>query len=156
VLETLMALAPPPVAPRHAATRAIDASLRQLRTCYDHLAGRVAVEICDALVRRGAIRLSDHDGSLTPVGVALFAELGIALDAEDARRPLCRPCLDWSERRYHLAGRAGAALAHRAFQSGWVVRHGSSRALELTKLGMDALENAFHVDCRPYVTAAAH
>jgi DNA-binding transcriptional ArsR family regulator len=146
-LETLMIIAPQ-AAPRNADARAINATLRRLRTCYDHLAGEFAVALVDALVVRGAICFTDTAGSVTPLGVALFTDLGIELDSTLGRRPVCRPCLDWSERRYHLAGRAGAALARHAFENGWVVRHSDTRALEITERGVIAFRDSFGVDAQ--------
>lgn len=144
-LETLMNVAPQ-AAPRHADDRAIDAALRRLRTCYDHLAGEVAVALLDGLVARDAVRFSETVGHLTPQGFAFFAALGIELDAKPAPRPLCRPCLDWSERRYHLAGRAGTALARHAFEHGWVIRSGHTRELDLTERGTLAFRDSFGLD----------
>jgi DNA-binding transcriptional ArsR family regulator len=143
-LETLMTVAPP-AAPRNAHARGLDAAMRRLRTCYDHLAGAVAVALADTLVARGAICFTDTAGSVTPRGAALFANLGVELDVPPGRRPTCRPCLDWSERRYHLAGRYGAALACHAIENGWVVRHGESRALEITERGVIAFRDSFGV-----------
>jgi hypothetical protein len=144
-LEALLIVAPQ-ATPRHAGARAINAALRRLRTCYDHLAGELAVALADALVARGAICFTDTAGSVTPLGAALFAGLGIEFDSTPGRRPVCRPCLDWSERRYHLAGRAGVALARHAFDNGWVVRHGDARALKITERGMIAFRDSFGVD----------
>ncbi len=143
-LETLMTIAPQ-AAPRHAHARAIDAATRRLRTCYDHLAGEVAVALADTLVARGAICFTDTAGTVTPRGAALFADLGIEVDSPPGRRPMCRPCLDWSERRYHLAGRYGTALAFHAIENGWVVRHGDTRALEITERGAIAFRDSFGV-----------
>ena len=146
-LETLMTVAPQP-APRHADSRAIDATLRRLRTCYDHLAGELIVTLVDALVARGAVCFTDIAGSVTPLGVALFADVGIEIESVPGRRPVCRPCLDWSERRYHIAGRAGAALARHAFQHNWVVRRCDTRALEITERGVIAFRDFFGVEAQ--------
>src|SRR5215468_1375855 len=87
-------------------------AMRRARTCYDHLAGRLGVAIADALVARGCIEIDDEGGVITEAGAAFFHRTGIVLpDAGGrTRRWLCRPCLDWSERRPHLAGRLGAAI----------------------------------------------
>src|SRR5262249_41476235 len=91
-------------------------AMRRARTCYDHLAGRLGVAIADALVERGHVELGDDAGVTTDAGVAFFASTGVPFPAAapsstaSTTRPLCRPCLDWSERRPHLAGQLGAAL----------------------------------------------
>ncbi len=88
-----------------------DAALRLARTCYDHMAGRLAVAITDRLTADGSIRLADGAGVVSEEGRRFFCDLGIDLEpAAGTQRPLCRTCLDWSERRPHLAGRLGAAF----------------------------------------------
>jgi hypothetical protein len=117
------------------------------RTCYDHLAGRLGVAIADALVARDAVMLSDDGGEVTAAGAAFLAEgLGIDLAAMSRRRAFCRPCLDWSERRPHLAGAIGAALAESCFARGWIERIGDSRAVKITPRGRDALRELFSFD----------
>jgi DNA-binding transcriptional ArsR family regulator len=142
-LESL-AVVMPPTPPRHATARALDAALRQARTCYDHLAGALAVSLADALRDSGAIAFDDHGARFTPVGIALFAELGIAYEPV-ARRPLCRACLDWSERRWHLAGSVGAALCRHALENEWVRRRAGTRALDMTERGAAAFRSAFGI-----------
>jgi hypothetical protein len=114
----------------------VDAALARGRTCYDHLAGRLGVSIVDAMGTRGL--LSREAGlALTPDGVRWLDELGARVPA--GRRPYLRDCIDWTERRPHLAGRVGAALCERAFELGWVVRVGSSRAVRVTAGGARGL-----------------
>lgn len=114
-----------------------DATLRAARTCYDHLAGRLAVGIADAMLSRGQLELSADGGAITRSGEAMLAMLGVAARPAEARRGrlFCRPCLDWSERRPHLAGIIGAALCARCFELGWVTRIAGSRALRVTRAG---------------------
>ncbi|WP_127901925.1 ArsR/SmtB family transcription factor [Solirhodobacter olei] len=144
-IHALMALAadgPPryrPVGPR-------DAALRLARTCYDHMAGRLALALADSLVREGHVLLADGAGLVTERGEAFFSGLGIDVTgATQSRRPLCRTCLDWSERRPHIAGRLGAALLDSALERGWVVRQAESRALRLTRAGESGFAAAFRL-----------
>ena len=122
-------------------------ALRAARTCYDHLAGRLAVRLADALVERGHVVLADDGGEVTATGMAHLAGIGIELGTEGRhyRRAFCRPCLDWSERRPHLAGRLGAALCARAFELGWVARIKDSRAVAITPVGREGFAEAFGV-----------
>lgn len=126
---------------RHRPPGPRDAALRRARTCYDHMAGRLAVSVAAALVARGHVEMADGAGLVTPAGRDFLADLGINPDPPVGgrrplcRRPLCRTCLDWSERRPHLAGRLGAALLERFLALGWVARVPGSRALEVTRRG---------------------
>ncbi|MFH8491693.1 ArsR/SmtB family transcription factor [Streptomyces longisporoflavus] len=108
------------------------------RTCYDHLAGRLGITITLAMTERGLLR-QDAGFALTDEGIGWFGELGIGLE-HSGRRPLARACLDWTERRPHLAGVAGAALCRHALETGWCVRIGSERAVKVTPPGARALE----------------
>jgi DNA-binding transcriptional ArsR family regulator len=117
-----------------------DAALRAARTCYDHLAGQLGVAVTDALLAAGHIALTSDAGFVTDSGVVLFEGLGIevaALRTGSGRsaRVLCRPCLDWSERRPHLAGAVGAAMCARGFEENWIRRMKSSRAVAVTPKG---------------------
>jgi DNA-binding transcriptional ArsR family regulator len=103
------------------------------RTCYDHFAGRLGIALTDAFTSRGLLR-QDAGFALTDTGLVWFDAAGIALD-RGGRRPLARGCLDWTERRPHLAGVAGAALCRHALAAGWCVRIGSARAVKVTDEG---------------------
>lgn len=140
LLEGVMQLAasrPLVVGPR-------DAALRTARTCYDHLAGWLGVAIADALVKAGAIELDDDAGLVTEAGLAFLRRAGLRGFPAGAR-PLCRPCLDWSERRFHLAGKLGAALCRHALEQRWVRRLPDTRALEITTAGHVALRDVFAI-----------
>jgi len=127
-----------------------DAALRMARTCYDHLAGRLGVALADALVEGGYLELTTDGGLVTDAGVAFFGDLGIDLDALITRgkrssRILCRPCLDWSERRPHIAGSIGAALCAHSFDEGWISRLNGTRAVAITSRGQRIFREEFGV-----------
>jgi DNA-binding transcriptional ArsR family regulator len=108
------------------------------RTCYDHLAGRVGVALADAALAAGALTKDFSLGNHAP---SWFGRLGVDLDAlAPGRRPLIRVCIDWTERREHLAGALGAAMCSGLLDAGWLVRQPSSRALSVTLLGFTELE----------------
>jgi len=119
------------------------AQLRDARVCYDHLAGRLGVAIADAMIRRGYIVIEDEGGHLTDAGTRYLSELGIDLydPALQRRRHMCRACLDWTERRPHIGGAIGAALAERLLAMGWVARAKDSRAVTLTAAGERGLRD---------------
>ncbi|MEU8956807.1 winged helix-turn-helix domain-containing protein [Streptomyces sp. NPDC048518] len=138
LVEDLAAHAAPGVrtAPRTLREAGAAGAMARGRTCYDHLAGRLGTTITGAMTDRGLLR-QDTGFALTDRGVAWFEELGIAL-ASGGRRPLARSCLDWTERRPHLAGLAGAALCRHALAEGWCERIGSERAVRVTPSGTRA------------------
>jgi DNA-binding transcriptional ArsR family regulator len=112
-------------------------ALRHARTCYDHLAGELGVAITDALLGRGALVLRDTSFDLTEDGEALLVErLGVDVAAaRSGRRAFARACLDWTERRPHLAGALGAALADSVLERGWARRRPGDRGLLVTPQG---------------------
>ena len=129
VLEALAQVArPEPVRSLRAHREAV--ALAEARTCYDHLAGRLGVELRDRLLDAGALRTRDgHDHELTPLGERLVAQVGVDVDAaRGARRVFARSCLDWTQRRPHLAGALPAAVASRLIALGWLSR-GAARSL---------------------------
>jgi DNA-binding transcriptional ArsR family regulator len=115
------------------------------RTCYDHLAGRLGITITEAMAVRGLLS-RDSGFALTEAGLGWFADLGITLPERGARRPLVRACLDWTERRPHLAGAAGAALQRHVLDNGWCVRIGTARAVKVTPDGERALARVLGID----------
>jgi DNA-binding transcriptional ArsR family regulator len=120
-------------------------ALARGRTCYDHLAGRLGVAVTDALWNLGVL----EGLALTDKGRAWFAT---ALDETDlgtdgpGRRPVVRVCLDWPERRPHMAGVAGARVCTRFFELGWITRIGTSRAVRVTPAGRQRLAELFTMD----------
>jgi DNA-binding transcriptional ArsR family regulator len=114
--------------------------LREARLCYDHMAGRLGVAVCDLLVRRRHVVLVDGGGEVTPTGERFLAGLGVDLPkARSAKRHYCRGCLDWTERRHHISGAVGAALADSFLAQRLVERIPDSRALAVTPLGRKTL-----------------
>ncbi|MFD4322894.1 ArsR/SmtB family transcription factor [Streptomyces sp. NPDC058548] len=137
LIESLAALAPQ----RSAQPRSLSASGRQqalarARLCYDHLAGTVALAITDAMVERALLEWGPEP-ALTRTGALWLAEVGITVPG-GSRRPPVRACLDWTERRTHLAGAVGAALCAHALATGWMTRIGTTRALTVTPAGRRA------------------
>jgi DNA-binding transcriptional ArsR family regulator len=117
-------------------------ALRKARVCYDHLAGELGVLVYESLARHGAFSLDADGVKLTDAGRDAVRALGIDLDKLPAsRRPFCRTCLDWSERRSHLAGQLGTALLDRFQQLGWAQRVPESRVLAFTPEGETALRD---------------
>ena len=127
------------VRPRSLRESSAGSAMARGRTCYDHLAGRLGIAVTDALTVRGLLR-QDTGFALTDAGVRWFGATGIPLDPK-GRRPLARGCLDWTERRPHLAGLAGAALCRHAMDAGWCVRIGSERAVKVTPSGERAMHD---------------
>lgn len=128
-----------------------DAALRRARTCYDHFAGELGVALADALVARGRVELTSDAGLLTEAGATFLADLGIDQAAMLARgskrtgRVFCRPCLDWSERRPHLAGQLGAALCTHSMAQGWTRRVDGTRAVDVTPKGARIFREQFGI-----------
>lgn len=118
--------------------------LRRARFCYDHLAGRLGVALTDSLLKRRYIRRVESDFRLGPKGRGFMADLGVDVEtAESQRRHFARCCLDWSERRPHLGGSLGAALADRLLAEKWLKRDRKSRKVIITAKGEAALPGAF-------------
>ena len=110
------------------------------RTCYDHLAGHVGVSIADAMVQKGYLEINDSSYSITDTGWGFLFQIGITQkDFNNSRRPLTRQCLDWSERRPHIAGQLGALLLSTALERNWFKRINFSRELVVTSNGKKAL-----------------
>jgi DNA-binding transcriptional ArsR family regulator len=115
--------------------------MRRARVCYDHLAGERGVQLLERLRARGFLTASDETPELTAAGEAWCRTLGIDLDALNSRRrPLCRPCLDWSERRTHLAGALGASILERMFALRLARREPGSRTVVFSPRGEAFLE----------------
>ena len=142
MLESIMSVAA--IKPESRRSSAKDDEMRRARTCYDHLAGRLGVAIADGMVARGHLVLGPDAGELTASGLVLLADLGVDFGSR-SRRSFCRSCFDWSERRPHVAGRVGAAIADLAFRRGWVRRRPLGRAVSITGSGLAAFRDHFDV-----------
>jgi DNA-binding transcriptional ArsR family regulator len=122
----------------------IDNEMRRARTCYDHLAGELGVAVTDALVQRRYVVLDFDAGHVTAKGSKFLTDLGVDFSTPvRSRRAFCRPCLDWSERRPHLAGRVGAAITDLAFERDWIKRRPLGRSVEITAGGLAAFTTVF-------------
>jgi DNA-binding transcriptional ArsR family regulator len=118
----------------------VEPALREARLCYDHMAGRLGVAVCDMLLRRDHVVLVDGGGEVTPSGERFLSELGVDLPkGRGAKRHYCRACIDWTERRHHIAGAVGAALAEAFLARRLVARIPDSRAISVTPLGRKTL-----------------
>jgi DNA-binding transcriptional ArsR family regulator len=146
MLESIKVVAAIETPPRYQPRSARDEALRFARRCYDHLAGHVGVAIADALVEKGHINFNADSGEVTASGEKLLGRFGVDLaPSARGRRVFCRPCLDWSERRYHLAGQVGSEICRRCVELGWLRSLRDTRALQLTLDGRRGLAEAFGV-----------
>jgi len=144
-LESLMTLAVTGLAPKRLPSKQDDA-IRAARTCYDHLAGRLGVALADRLIEAGYLMPVDADFRVTRRGEAFLRTLGVDIAAaRRQRRAFARQCIDWSERRPHVAGALGAALADRFFERGWITRVRDGRAVTVTPTGRRALKSTLDI-----------
>lgn len=146
VLETLATIAPPkPIASLREAEAG--KAIHFARTCYDHMAGHIGVALAQALVAKGWLLTDDVQYALTPAGESALTAFGIDLaTVRKQRRALAPCCLDWSERRHHMAGALGAALANRLFELDWIRRLPATRALYLPEAGRAGLAQTFGIE----------
>lgn len=143
VLESLMGLAARRGLMR-TRTGPKDPALRHARVCYNHLAGDLGVQLFDSLQQRDLLVGSESDFTLTDAGRAFLDEMGIDVSAlERERRPVCKSCLDWSERRTHMAGALGTAMLTRFMELGWADRVPKSRVISFSAKGQKAFEKHF-------------
>jgi DNA-binding transcriptional ArsR family regulator len=154
LLESLMG-----VAFRTGAVRLLasprEPALRKARVCYDHLAGELGVSAFESLLAGGVFARSADGVRLTETGISWFADLGIDTAAlAGQRRTLCRPCMDWSERRQHLAGALGCALLSRVCELKWAKREKGSRVIRFTPRGQQSFVNLL-ASARPAAPLAA-
>lgn len=145
-LEGLGGLAPMPAA-RGRFEREVLSGLRFARSCYGHMAGRLAVAMRDRFLAMGLIVPVGIEHEVTPAGESWFGRIGVDVEAARAsRRSFARACLDWSERRPHLAGALGDALLAALVERGWILCHSGERAVELTQAGRRWLTSSVGLD----------
>jgi DNA-binding transcriptional ArsR family regulator len=135
-IEGLMTVAAAPPLTGWPPGHRVEPALREARMCYDHMAGRLGVSLCDMLRRREYVMVADGGGELTDAGARFLIGLGVDLEqARGAKRRYCRSCIDWTERRPHISGAVGAALAVAFLERQWIARIPDSRALTITVAG---------------------
>jgi hypothetical protein len=146
MLDAIVAVAlekRPPSRPLSRQARALGAA----RVCFDHLAGRLSVELTDAFLARKYLVVDGEAAEVTPPGRRFFTRFGVDLPTpRPARRRTCRLCLDWTERRPHIAGAVGAAITRRYFDLGWVERMKRSQAVLVTPRGRRGFRETFGID----------
>lgn len=147
MLESLMAVAAIDGPKRYRPSTCRDEDLRHARTCYNHLAGRLGVAIADAMLSRGQLDMGGEAGVLTTSGQGLLTSIGVVIPTTgSSHRIFCKPCLDWSERRPHIGGTLGVAIADRCFELGWIERKREGRALRITQTGRGGFRRHFAFD----------
>ena len=133
--------------PRHRPLSPQARALSAARICYDHLAGRLSVDLTDAFVAREYIVLDDKAAEITRAGTRFFTKFGVELPARrSTRRRSSRLCLDWTEGRPHIAGPLGAAITKRCFDLGWMERMDGSHAVIVTPRGRRGFQKTFGID----------
>ena len=143
VLESLMGLV---AAEQTLSTRVgpSDSALRYARVCYNHLAGDMGIRLYNSLMAQGVLSLKKNELVLTQRGYEFVTEFGIDIVAlQKGRTQLCRECLDWSERRSHLAGSLGRAFLSQFEALRWVKRHSDSRAIKFSRKGLEQFDALF-------------
>jgi len=146
ILESFLAISPPPE------VRSLKQSsqvklLQEARTCYDHLAGKLGVDLTESMLNAGYLKKEEREFVVTPKGEQFFTDFGIDLsELKRKRRSFSHTCLDWSERHHHLAGALGQGLLTHFFDLGWIVRVPSIRAVKVTKIGKEGFNQVFSID----------
>lgn len=146
IMETLLSITPP-VEIRSLNQAAENEALRQARTCYDHLAGKLGIQLTNSLLSAGVISEVGDQYTVTEKGEDFFKVFQVDLGrVKRKRRSFTHRCLDWSERRHHLAGALGHALLERLLELHWIQRVPSTRAIKITPEGKKGLQEIFHID----------
>jgi DNA-binding transcriptional ArsR family regulator len=143
-LESLAAIAPRPALKPVPASRGTPPAMRFARTCYDHLAGELAVSLLMQMEQKALLTRSEKNFDVSTKGEKAFARLGMDLSAlRGTKRQFACGCLDWSERQFHLGGALGAALLQRMLDEKWLLRGQQARVLQLTPVGSTGLKDVF-------------
>jgi hypothetical protein len=122
-------------------------ALGAARICYDHLAGRLSVDLTDSFVAREYVLLDDEVAEITTAGTRFLTDFGIELSApRSTRRHFCRLCLDWTERRPHIAGAVGVGITKRCFDLGWIERNESQPRRSRHPVGRRGFQKTFGID----------
>ncbi|MHB8249722.1 MAG: ArsR/SmtB family transcription factor [Acidithiobacillus sp.] len=149
ILESLMALSGPPILKNRPDRAAVD-PLRQARSCYDHLAGSLAVALADTLQRNGWINLQERDYQVTEIGEQGFKDFELDLPSiRHQKRLFARRCIDWSERRPHIGGALGAGLMARFHALGWIRKKAGDRKIWISSTGQRGFWDTFGLDLTP-------
>ncbi|MEC0255590.1 ArsR/SmtB family transcription factor [Paenibacillus lautus] len=146
ILETLLSITPP-VQIRSLNQATEHEAIRQARTCYDHLAGSLGIQLTNSLLNAGVISEMENQFTVTEKGEEFFKAFQIDLEqVKRKRRSFTHRCLDWSERRHHLAGALGHALLERLLELNWIQRLPRTRAITITPEGKKGLKETFQID----------
>lgn len=146
-LESLAAISPRPAARALPASKGTPPAMRFARTCYDHLAGELAVALLAGFEKQGLLRCEGKQWELSAEGEGAFGKFGIDIEsARRAQRRFACGCLDWSERQFHLGGALGAALLSHMLERRWLMRAHQTRVVQLTPQGKRGLKDAFGYD----------
>jgi len=158
MLEGLMQIASTTAPARTVTPGPRDAGMRMARMCYDHIAGRLGLALTTRLLDDGAIVFAEDGGVVMPAASAVLRGWGMDVALLDragtSARPGCRPCLDWSERRPHVAGKLGAMLCTHCIDQGWLVRRAGARSLSVTALGAEKFQSILGLQAWDAVTRA--
>ncbi|MGH8809691.1 MAG: ArsR/SmtB family transcription factor [Noviherbaspirillum sp.] len=145
-LESLAAINPRPEMRALPASKGTPPAMRFARTCYDHLAGELAVMLLTQIEKKGLLMRSEKNFEVSSKGERAFERLGVDLPSLRAsRRQFACGCLDWSERQLHLGGALGAALLKELLNRRWLMRVQTTRVLQLTPQGAEGLREVFDV-----------
>ena len=144
LLESLLNISTD-IASTQVSTGPNDPRMRTARVCYDHLAGELSVKLYDSLLAKKLIAEECEQVKLTAQGQAFFTDIGASLSLEKSKRPLCKSCLDWSERRSHLAGITGQWILNDLFKQGWAHKDLDSRVVQFTQRGLRLFSNKYAI-----------
>ncbi|MGR3617241.1 MAG: ArsR/SmtB family transcription factor [Paracoccaceae bacterium] len=152
VLEQLATIAP--MNSLYSAQKRKAGDLALARSCYDHLAGPLSVTLVENLAQRGV--LNTENGSFHAIPSEIWQKLGVTLPDRPTKRAFARPCLDWTERKPHIAGPLGQQFLSHAFKQDWIRRNQHARGIKLTGSGIQALRQILGLDPETLMTENTH